>query len=732
MSIIQNIRDKYAKVAVIAIALALIGFILTDYFSGRGRNLFRGNNSSGVGSVNGKSISYADFKLRVDGKAAEIENMYRQRGMQPPPASMLQKDALESAWNDETSIMLLKEEYNRIGMKIGKKERGDIIFGATASEEIRKLGTDERTGVYDPLTAQRELNRRMKDNSVAPDWKQNVNDYISGVDDRRLGEKYNSLFVNSNNYPRWFVEKMDNDNAQVGKISFVRMAYTDSTLAADSTIKISDKEIEDYISKHKDKFKQTRSRNISFVSFSAAPTVADSGDTKKQLAEMRAEFDTAQGISSFFGRDVTAEAPDIFLTDDLLPPAGKDSIMKLSKNAVIGPYLETGAYVMVKLVDTKVLPDSIKCRHIIVSTDVQNGGFEDSTASHKIDSIMNAIQKTGASWEAMAKMYNSDGTKDTKGEMTFSTSTIQSGMQSGGFAKEFGQFILWDGKPGQTKKVKTSFGWHYIEIMSFIKPETQYKIAYLAKDILPSRETEDNAIALANTFFGDSKDQKTFDAAFEKVAKPGGGVKGVSIDGIGPLDNDIRNSLNMSLSSRSFVNEIYKAKLGQVIKLENKIGDNLIVAIITEVNEEGTMSVAKARPSIEAILRQKKKAEMIKQKIGTITTLEDAAAKLGKPIETIDSLRMTLRMQSKIGNEPAVMGATFNPANKGKVVTAAIEGNFGVYVVRVESTGATASLEGPVEEQRKIKYQNSRQQGFGPLEGLKKVANIKDKRSEKF
>ena len=36
MSIIQTIRDKGAKVSVVLIALALVGFILTDYFSGRG------------------------------------------------------------------------------------------------------------------------------------------------------------------------------------------------------------------------------------------------------------------------------------------------------------------------------------------------------------------------------------------------------------------------------------------------------------------------------------------------------------------------------------------------------------------------------------------------------------------------------------------------------------------------------------------------------------------------
>ena len=36
MSVIQKIRDKYARVAVIAIALALLGFILMDAFAGRG------------------------------------------------------------------------------------------------------------------------------------------------------------------------------------------------------------------------------------------------------------------------------------------------------------------------------------------------------------------------------------------------------------------------------------------------------------------------------------------------------------------------------------------------------------------------------------------------------------------------------------------------------------------------------------------------------------------------
>ena len=47
MSIIQTIRDKGAKVSVVLIALALVGFILTDYFSGRGRGGFSGSNTIG-------------------------------------------------------------------------------------------------------------------------------------------------------------------------------------------------------------------------------------------------------------------------------------------------------------------------------------------------------------------------------------------------------------------------------------------------------------------------------------------------------------------------------------------------------------------------------------------------------------------------------------------------------------------------------------------------------------
>ena len=64
MSIIQTIRDKYARLAVIAVAVALVGFILIDYISGRGSSLFKGGATS-LGSVNGQKIDELEFEKKV-------------------------------------------------------------------------------------------------------------------------------------------------------------------------------------------------------------------------------------------------------------------------------------------------------------------------------------------------------------------------------------------------------------------------------------------------------------------------------------------------------------------------------------------------------------------------------------------------------------------------------------------------------------------------------------------
>ncbi len=277
----------------------------------------------------------------------------------------------------------------------------------------------------------------------------------------------------------------------------------------------------------------------------------------------------------------------------------------------------------------------------------------------------------------------------------------------------------------------TEFGIHYVEILSQKGSGAAYKIAYLPSEIIASQVTDNAALEAANIFFGDSRDGKAFDANYEKSLKAKG-IQKLIASNIKPADDQVGQMGMMGGSSRELVRSIYSASKGEVIKPE-RVGENYIVAVVTEVFNEGTQSVAAARPSIEPALRNKKKAEILKKKVGTVTTLEAAAAALsGKPIEVADSIRMDARTPSALGFEPKAIGAAFNPANKGKVVPEVIDGTQGVYVIKVENVSTTPVTAGSVEEQRKELMNQKKQSTGNPLGALRTAATIKDKRGDRL
>ena len=51
--------------------------------------------------------------------------------------------------------------------------------------------------------------------------------------------------------------------------------------------------------------------------------------------------------------------------------------------------------------------------------------------------------------------------------------------------------------------------------------------------------------------------------------------------------------------------------------------------------------------------------------------------------------------------EPRVIGAAFNTANSGKVVTEPIEGSEGVFAIKVDNVSATSVANANIEDQRK-------------------------------
>ncbi|MGB3153933.1 MAG: peptidylprolyl isomerase [Chitinophagaceae bacterium] len=725
MSIIQTIRERGAKVSVVLIALALIGFILTDYFSGKGRNAFGGSGGT-VGRVNGNKIIFEDFSKKVD----QTEESMKQQGY--PSGGALRQQAIDQTWNQEINRLLLTDEFDKLGIDIGKKELGDILYGPGAPDDLKKQFTDEKTGQFNAIAAKTAIDQMLKKKAKTPEeqaQKDNFNNYIYQLELQRKEKKYVSLLANSTNLPRWYAEKLNSDNSQMAKISVVKEVYTS---IADSTIKIEDKEIADYISKHKEDYKQEESRTINYVTFSASPSAADSIDARNKALAIKTTFDTTQNLKQFLASEGVNNYYDGYINGKTIQISAKDSIFKIPVGSIYGPYLDGGSYMLAKLEGVKQMPDTVKVRHILVATmqrDPQSGQMyptrDTASAKKLIDSIQTAIQN-GSNFDTLCvKLSEDEGSKDKGG--------VYDNVPSGNMVAPFNDFMFLN--PVGTKGiVKTEFGYHYMEILSQKGSGPAYKIAYLPKEITASSETDNNASNLANQFAGDSRDEKSFNEVFEKTLKPKGLLKGIAADII-PNSAEVRGVG----VSRSFVKNIYAAKRGEVLKPE-RIDNNYVVAIVTETFSEGTVSVNKARPSAEPVLRNKKKAELLKQKAGKVITLEAVAAAWGnKTIETIDSLRINGKGSvTSLGYEPRVNGAAFNPANKGKVVPEILEGINGVYVIRVESVSSTPIAGANVADQRKGFYDQTKQYTENPqspvypVNALKGAATIKDNRASKF
>ena len=154
---------------------------------------------------------------------------------------------------------------------------------------------------------------------------------------------------------------------------------------------------------------------------------------------------------------------------------------------------------------------------------------------------------------------------------------------------------------------------------------------------------------------------------------------------------------------------------------------------VTEINKKGVMTAAKARATVEPILRNKKKAEQIIKKIGTANSLEAVATATGQAVQKADSLRFMSPYIPNIGQEGKVVGAAFDKQLQGKPASPAIAGNGGVFVIKPENLSAKANLAADIEQVRmgQLRVQESMVRSQA-IEELKKTADIKDNRAKFF
>ena len=707
MSVIQKIRDKYARWAVIAIAVALLGFILMDAFAGKA-GIFSGNRENTVGKINGKKIEAQEFALKVQNyeKRAQLtgENATQQ--------------AVNDVWNQEVGMTLLADQYKKLGLTVTDKELKDILYGANPPQDLKQNFTDPATGVYNAVQAQQQINQISK--SGTAEQKAQLSEYLDALESQRLMEKYNALLMNTTYAPKWLIEKQNADNSLQAAVSYVSVPYT---TISDSALKVTDEEINTYVKNHSKEFEQKEeSRSINFVSFSAAPSAADSAEARSRAMALKQQLDTATDYDGLVAKTQSMIGfYDSYISKKNIQQPNKDSVLAAPVGVVSGPFADNRVYEVAKVIDVKNLPDTVTIRHILIATVQQNPQTgesmqvrDDSAAKRLVDSIQGLLN-AGQSFDSLVVKFSEDpGSRDKGGKYE--------NVFSGQMVAPFNDYIFTH-PVGSRGIVKTNFGYHLIEVLSQKGSSPAYKVVYLTTPIEPSQETDNKANNDANMFAGNSNDVKSFNDNWEKNWRTKGINKLVASD-IKPLDFSLQG---MQGNARSLIRKVYDADKGDIIGPE-RVGEAYIVAVVTDVNKPGLPSANSVRTIVEPAIRNKKKAEQIKQKMGTVSDLNAVASKFGMQVQSIDSMCFAGRNHN-LAFEPKIVVAAFNPANKGKVVEP-IAGQAGVYVLQVRNTFTVPVPAADINQQRQFMEMQSKQMFRSPIETLQKAADIKDYRAK--
>jgi peptidyl-prolyl cis-trans isomerase D len=691
MSIIQNIRERGTWIIFGIITIALIAFILQD---GVGRN--GGDDISVLGKVNGQAINKIEFEEKLE---IQLQN-YAAQGVK-------REQLIGYLWNQEVDRLLLKDEENKLGLSVGTKELSDVLFGNESP--FKQEFTDPTTGEFKVNEAKQAV-AQIKKSKNLDQIKQIEKVYIEPSIENRLRNKYQVLVVKGVQVPKWLAEKQYTEASSIASISFVGIPYNTIT---DSTIKISDDEIASYLKENTAAYQvEETSRSISFVGFSAAPSAADSITAINDIESYKQDFKNSTDAAKFLNK-VGTEIPyyDSYISKKSLQIPQKDSLLNVGVGGVYGPYVDGRNFTIAKIIGVKQWPDSASVRHILIATiNPQNGQQvrADSVAKKLADSISLAI-RGGASFEEMVAKYSDDaGSKTTGGTYEL--------FPQAKMTPAFNDFSF-DNPVGARAVVKTDFGYHYMEVLKQTPRGPAYKIAYLSKMVMPSNETINAASTAAAQFASGSKDSKSFNAAAVKLNKqaiPASDIKAndFEIPGIG--------------TARNIVRWVYEQDVNDVSE-PFELGDNYVVALITSEEKEGLASVSAARPQVEGIIRDKKKAEKIKASIKG-KTLEAIAAGANSFVQRADSIGFGFSMIAGLGNEPKLVGAAFNKALINKV-SEPIAANSGVYAVSVNGIAAKQADQDPSFFKDEL-LERTRGMMFRSASSFKKIAKIEDNRSK--
>ena len=703
MPIMSRMRDNMPAI-LIGLAVLFILMIVFEWgmdITGRQGNQYTGNI---VGKVNGQEITYQEFEKDLQNSVDQYKTSTKQ-----DPDDKTMGELRDQVWQGLVNQILVDQAARRLGIFVTDQE---IVNWVTQNPESLpdaiKRNFEDSTG---------QINRQILQEALASNrpevqqfW-QNVQTYLK---EQRLQEKLAGRLYAAIRIPEEEIKMQytrQNEKLNAGYVQF-----PPAILFPDSTIQVSESEMRDYYSSHQDDFRTQATRTLKFVLFPIAPSSADSAEVMSEMG--RVDTLAKDGTNFLDLVQEYSETPysDKFVSHGQLDPAVETEAFSAKKGEVVGPFLASDGYHLIKIMDQQSGKNEyVHAAHILIPV---NPGPDSTSAYRLADKILKEA-RSGTNFAALAMEYSQDpGSARNGGDLGwFGKGAMVKPFQDAAFRGNVGQVV---------GPVRTQFGLHIIKILG--KDSRELKIADIKMSIKTSQQTKDDLKQHAEDFIYIAKQDGFATAANTiraQVRQTPPFPKGDFIPSIG--------------SNKALADWAFDGSLGDISEMTT-LPQGYAVFMISEIKDAAVTPFEKVSPQIKStIVRQKQfekalaYANQLKQKLPAGDSL--------KALPQLDS-----RLQYAVTGPFALTGyvpgvgrdysfmAEATRLNVGQI-SPAVKGGTGVYVIQLLSKTPFDSISFKIQRMTIMQQLMQRQRSSivnDWLQNLKQTASIEDNRSKIF
>lgn len=695
MAVLSKIRNRSGLLIAI-IAFALFAFVIGDLFQSGSF----GQPSRYVGSVNGEDVAFEEFRIKV----ANAEKSGQ---------GVTSVQAANQVWNQEISIALLTKEFEKLGLRVGEKHIVEV-FKADPNIGQNPMFLNA-VGKFDII----KFKEYFKAN---PEGIQFLKEREKDAELNAKYQIYNSL-VKGGLYTTNAEGKLKYE-ADTDKVTFdfVNVPYSS---VKDSDIKITDEEINAYVKTKEKRFKSEETREIEYVLIDEKPSTTDEAEIKGKvdallLPSVRYNketgkndtiqgFRTATNIAEFVNANSDIPFDSTYIAKQDLPAEHADKLFALATGEIYGPYMFNNYYCISKGLGRKAGAKS-KASHILISwegTQVPNKKEKRTKeqAQAKATELLAQAQANPGNFFMLAMTNSDDSSAQQGGDLGY--------FAPGQMVKPFNDFVF-NNPIGKIGLVETEFGYHIINVTD---KQDAIKMATIAQKIAPSEQTNNKTYEQATKFEMEAatKDFTALAKQMKLTVAPSAKLKPMD-ESFGTIQNQ-RQIVKWAFADDTNTNDVKRFEIPNV---------GHVIAKLKKVTPKGLMSAEEARPMVENILKNKKKAEKIKAKLNGTSLASLASA---NKVTVMNALDLTLGNPALpgAGFEPKVVGTAF--ASKAGQISKPIEGNSGVYVVVTKTVTKAPAIKDFKEQVTQLSAQAKGNAGR-IMSALRTEADIEDNRAD--